>query len=114
MCELQAFNQLFSKIDYPIIQEFFLILFTANYSKNYSSITYTHTYLSGLKIPYYYVQSTRSYHPLYYSLPLSNSNPYKFSFFPRTIVDWNVLPHHLIELQSIDLFVVGVCMHLSI
>ena len=28
------------------------------------------------------------------------------------MVDWNVLPHHLIELQSIDLFVVGVCMYL--
>ena len=73
---------------------------------------------SGLKIPDYYnqetfVQSTRSYHPLHYSLPLINSNPYKVSFFYRTIVDWNVLPHHLIELQSIDLFVVGVCMHLS-
>ena len=54
------------------------------------------------------VQSTRSYRPLHYSLALINFNPYKFSFFPRAIVDWNVLPHH-----SIDLFVVGVCMHLS-
>ena len=62
---------------------------------------------SRLKIPDYYnqetfVQSTRSYHRLHYSLPLINSNPYKFSFFPRTILDWNVLPHHFIELQSID------------
>jgi len=30
-----------------------------------------------------------------------------------TIVDWNLLPHHLIELKSIDLFVASVCMHLS-
>ena len=53
------------------------------------------------------IQPTRSY-PLHYSPPLINTYPYKFSFFPRTIVDWNILPHHLIELQSIDLFVVDV------
>jgi len=73
---------------------------------------------SGLKIPNCYnqttcIHSTRSYHPLHYSVPLINTNPYKFSFFPRTIEDWNLLPHHLIELQSIDLFVVNVCMYIS-
>jgi len=58
---------------------------------------------SGLKIPDYYnqetsIQSTRSYHLLHYSPPLINTNPYKFSFFPRTFADWNLLPHQLIYL----------------
>ena len=49
---------------------------------------------TDLKVPDYYdqetsIQSTRSYHPLHYSPPLINYNP---SFFPRTIVDWNLLP----------------------
>ena len=39
-------------------------------------------------------------------------HPY-FVCVRMTIVDWNLLPHHLIELKSIYLFVAGVCMHLS-
>ena len=37
-----------------------------------------------------------------------NTNSYKFklSYFPRTIDEWNHLPHHLLELESVDLFVI--------
>ena len=40
------------------------------------------------------IQSTRSYHPLHYLPPLILIR-INLVFFPRTIVDWNLLPHHL-------------------
>ena len=68
---------------------------------------------SGLRILDHYnqetlVQSTRSYHHLHFSIPFININPYKFSYFPRTIDEWNHLPHHLLELESVNVFVVNV------
>ena len=48
-------------------------------------------------------------HLLHFSTPFINTNSYKFSYFPRTIEDWNHLSHaFLIELDSVDLFVVNV------
>ena len=56
-----------------------------------------------------------TYSDEYFSIPFTNTNSYRFSYFPRTIDKWNHLPHHLLELDSVDLFVVNViaCMHVS-
>ena len=54
------------------------------------------------------VYTTGSYHPLHFTIPFINTNSYKFSYFPRTIIEDTYLPHHLIELESVDLFVVSV------
>ena len=40
---------------------------------------------------------TRSCHPLRLSLYAPNTNVFKFSFFPRTIIAWNSLPGTAIE-----------------
>ena len=38
-------------------------------------------------------------HPIY-----SQHNIYKFSFLPRTIIDWNILSPHSVDSASIDTF----------
>jgi len=69
---------------------------------------------SGLKISGYYdletlMESTRSYHRLHLSIPFINTNSYRFSYFPvKNNDEWNHLPHHLLELDCVDLFVVNV------
>ena len=40
-----------------------------------------------------------------YILPSSNSDSYKFSFFPSTIQAWNNLPISVIESDSMQLFI---------
>ena len=68
---------------------------------------YKATYkLSVLSIPSYFLPAqrlTRHYHPLYYIVPCSRTNSYQQSYYPRTIKDWNELPHHIIEIQSNNL-----------
>ena len=51
--------------------------------------------LTALPIPDYFNHVTRfirNYHSHHYILPSSNSDSYKFSFFPSTIQAWNNLP----------------------
>ena len=49
--------------------------------------------------PYYLRMQyhTRQYHQDHYIVPQSNTNGHKYSFYPRTIRDWNILPVSLIE-----------------
>ena len=64
--------------------------------------------LTVLPIPDYFLhvtRFTRNYHSLHYIIPSSNSDSYKFSFFPSTIRDWNNLPTYLIETDSLQLFI---------
>ena len=61
--------------------------------------------LTALPIPDYFLhvtRSTRNYHSLHYVIPSSNSDSYKFSFFPSTIRAWNNLPISLIETNSLQ------------
>ena len=65
----------------------------------------SHT-LTALPIPdYIFTRFTRNYHSLHYILPSSNSDSYKFSFFPSTIQAWNNLPISVIESDSMQLFI---------
>ena len=63
--------------------------------------------LTALPIPDYFnhvTRFTRNYHSFHYNLPSSNSDSYKFVFFPSTIQAWNNLPIFIIELDSLQLF----------
>lgn len=48
---------------------------------------------------------TRSMHNKHLITISTRTNVYKFSFLPRTIVDWNTLPNNVIQYShNIDLF----------
>ena len=41
---------------------------------------------------------------LHYSIPMPNSDYYLYSFFPRTVREWNVLPHEVVQLRTVESF----------
>ena len=51
------------------------------------------------------LSNTRSNHPLKLFHYQSSNDTYKFSFFPRTISDWNDLPINDIQEQSLIDFI---------
>jgi len=64
-------------------------------------------HLTAVQLPPYFSQtqrSTRQYHPLHFIIPSTNCDYYKYSFFPRTIREWNDLPNDLIESNSLPQF----------
>ena len=59
------------------------------------------------KIPHYFVitaYATRHQHPLHFITPSVRTNFYKYSYFPKTVRDWNNLPIQTIESSSLQLF----------
>ena len=36
--------------------------------------------------------------------PFCKTNSFKYSFFPRTVADWNMLPHNITTLPTLDQF----------
>ena len=61
-----------------------------------------------ITFPPYYIPTqyhTRQYHQEHYIVPQSNTNSHKYSFYPRTIRDWNNLPVSFIESANIDDFI---------
>ena len=46
----------------------------------------------------------RNDHNLKYSIPLATIDPYKFSFYPRSIRIWNQLPHIAVNATSVTAF----------
>ena len=50
---------------------------------------------------------TRQYHATKFRVMAPRSNAYKFSFFPRTILDWNSLPSSLLDCKKLDIFKTG-------
>ena len=48
--------------------------------------------------------STRSNHNFKFRSIGSNSTPYRYSFFPRTIPTWNLLQAMTVEATSVDVF----------
>jgi len=59
-----------------------------------------------LKIPPYFSYTsypTRRHHPLHLEIPFSTTDNYKFSYYPRSIHDWNNLPTNTIECQTLEL-----------
>ena len=47
---------------------------------------------------------TRQYHPAKFRVMAPKSNTYKFSYFPRTIQDWNSLPTSILNTQQLHKF----------
>ena len=56
---------------------------------------------------------TRQYNPKKFIQPSSSGNTYKFSFFARTIRDWNNLSDSVIESESYDVFKRAVYLSIS-
>ena len=73
---------------------------------------YKATYkLSALSIPSYFLPAqrlTRHYHPLHYIVPCSRTSSYQQSYYPRTIRDWNELPHYIIESNNLQSFTITI------
>ena len=60
------------------------------------------------KIIKYYQRTqfhTRQHHPNHFTLPQVTLNTYKYSFYSRTIKDWNNLPISIIESRDLDEFI---------
>ena len=47
---------------------------------------------------------TRGSHSFKYRIPKFYKDVFKFSFFPRTIKDWNSLPDNLVKSDSVEVF----------
>jgi hypothetical protein len=56
---------------------------------------------------------TRRTHSKSYINIASSIDTYKFSFIPRTVVDWNLLPEHLVNIQKPKLFKESLKQHLK-
>ena len=66
---------------------------------------------SAVTIPEYVWQPallTRQYHPNRFARLSTSTDAYKFSFLPRTIIEWNMLPADVILSPSTEIFRVGV------
>ena len=58
-----------------------------------------------ISVPSYYHHTqfpTRQHHRDHFILPQATLNTYKYSFYPRTIKDWNNLPINVIEARDIN------------
>ncbi len=76
-------------------------------ANNYIDID-PHTYLHNTNN-----QRTRNTHNHTYQTYYTNTDSYKHSYFPRTIRDWNRLPHLILNSNTIDSFTKQIHMHLS-
>ena len=73
-------------------------------------------HLSSPPLPAYFTttnQQTRYFHDLHYIIPSVRTNAYKYSFFPRTIKEWNSLPTNIIETNSPQSFLYQLNSHYS-
>ena len=49
-------------------------------------------------------RQTRNYHPLKFINAGCRTNIYKYSFFPRSVKEWNKLPETIIEAANTEAF----------
>ena len=62
---------------------------------------------SVLTVPNYFTNTTyptRHHHPFHFEIPFARTDHYKFSYYPKSIRDWNNLPTDTIESQSLQVF----------
>ena len=70
--------------------------------------------LVAITIPAYVQHTTRltrHYHPLRYIQVGPALDSYKYSFIPRTVVNWNALPPDILNLNDADSFKLAVQRH---
>ena len=48
--------------------------------------------------------SNRTSHDLQRNLPPTRNDPYKFSYFPRTVRVWNILPSDIVHAPDVEAF----------
>ena len=58
-------------------------------------------------------RQSRHLHSNAYATLSANKDCYKYSYFPRTIIDWNFLPEHLTQIELIPQFKEAVTIHLQ-
>ena len=46
---------------------------------------------------------TRESHNIRFTVPSTHMDLYLYSYFPRTVRFWNILPKHIVEAQSVDI-----------
>jgi len=51
-----------------------------------------------------YERRTRGSHDFKFLVPRSKKDVFKFSFFPRTICEWNSLPDDIVNITSVNSF----------
>ena len=49
-------------------------------------------------------QKSRHQHQFAYHVPITSVDHIKFSFFPFTATDWNLLPSHIVTASFLDIF----------
>ena len=82
-------------------------------------LTYMHKIVNGeiaINIPAHVQKQrrvTRQYHPKRFINIGSTSNTYKYSFFTRTIKEWNTLPVNVIEQSTTNSFKAALSAHYS-
>ena len=88
----------------------FLNIPTLQHRRNSSRLSLFYSIVNNLlpiNIPPYYQRTqfhTRNHHPTHFILPQATLNSFKYSFYPRTIRDWNNLPVDLIESRNLGEF----------
>ena len=50
---------------------------------------------------------TRGSHQFKFRVPYANKDVFKFSFFPKTIADWDCLPEAIVSSTSLKIFNIG-------
>ena len=71
---------------------------------------------AAINIPVYIMKPatpTRYYHPENFLAVRANTDAYKFSFIPRTIVEWNGLPENIKENKTSEAFKQALWCHLN-
>ena len=63
--------------------------------------------LPSIQLPEYFKPTTyptRLHHQYSYITPPTRTLAYQQSYFPRTIKQWNNLPNHIIDIETIEQF----------
>ena len=83
---------------------------TLQHRRNSSRLSLFYSIVNNLlpiNIPSHYQRTqfrTRIHHPTHFILPQATLNSFKYSFYPRTIGDWNNLPVDVIESRNLEEF----------
>ena len=56
---------------------------------------------------------TRNSHAFKYGVPEVSKDVFKFSFFPRTVIEWNSLPAELVNCKSLSDFKLNLVKHVN-
>ena len=94
-------NDILQKLDWPSLQQ-------RRKEQRLITMFKIHHQDIAVQIPDYIqrqpLSHTRQYHPAKFRVMGPTTNVYKYSFFPRTILDWNELPTPLLDSHKLSPF----------